>query len=155
MGHAHWALVGAASVLVTLGVIAGGCAEDETDQGLQSEVTGSQICHQHDELDVHCHDLTHGGTADAGGSGGADGAGGTADGEDGLDCVANPGGFGCPCDENTDCKSGYCVPSKQGVNLCTDVCIENCPDGFSCQLVTLGSADPTFLCVETVAVDLV
>ena len=149
MGHAHWALVGAASVLVTLGVIAGGCAEDETDQGLQSEVTGSQICHQHDELDVHCHDLTHGGTADAGGSGGADGAGGTADGEDGLDCVANPGGFGCPCDENTDCKSGYCVPSKQGVNLCTDVCIENCPDGFSCQLVTLGSADPTFLCVET------
>ena len=45
-----------------------------------------------------------------------------------YDC-STPGTPGCPCNENTDCNSGFCVEGPNG-SACTDTCIETCPDGW-------------------------
>jgi len=52
----------------------------------------------------------------------------------------------CPCEENTDCDSGYCVSSPGGM-VCTEPCIANCPDDWSCELISGFGSDSTFLCV--------
>jgi len=54
------------------------------------------------------------------------------------------GEFGYPCNSNSECNSGWCVPSPNG-NICTKTCIEECPDGFACRQLSLG--DPVFLCL--------
>jgi len=63
-------------------------------------------------------------------------------------CVADPGGLLCPCDANTDCNSGYCIPSRTGDQVCTKVCEEECPDGLECRLVSFPGQDATFLCID-------
>ncbi|MFT5430749.1 MAG: alpha-tubulin suppressor-like RCC1 family protein, partial [Myxococcota bacterium] len=66
-----------------------------------------------------------------------------------IDCEATPGAFGCACDQPSDCLGdGFCVPSRTGNNVCTNICIEDCPGGYDCRLVQLGGVDPTFLCIE-------
>ena len=68
-----------------------------------------------------------------------------------VDCEATPGAFTCPCETNADCPGGFCVPSSQGNNICTQFCIEDCApfdDTFVCAFVTLPGADETYLCVE-------
>ncbi len=71
------------------------------------------------------------------------------DAPDGADlCVADPGGLLCPCDNNGDCNSGYCIPSRTGDQVCTKVCEEDCPAGLECQLVTFPGQDATFLCID-------
>ena len=44
------------------------------------------------------------------------------------------GGFGCPCDDKTDCNSGWCVQTPEGY-LCTQTCVEECPQGWECTQV--------------------
>jgi len=51
----------------------------------------------------------------------------------------------CPCEENTDCAEGYCIPSPIG-KICTETCIEDCPDGWSCELLTGLGDDKVYLC---------
>jgi hypothetical protein len=52
----------------------------------------------------------------------------------------------CPCAENTDCETGYCIPSSMG-KVCTDTCIVDCPDSWSCELVSGLGGDTLFLCI--------
>ena len=57
-----------------------------------------------------------------------------------------PGGFGCPCDGSDDCKSGYCVPGPGGGSICTEPCVEECPEDYLCKLLT-GTTDTVYLCL--------
>ncbi len=53
---------------------------------------------------------------------------------------------GCPCEENADCSSGYCVATADG-KVCTETCLSSCPDGWSCTQITNTGTDLTFICV--------
>jgi hypothetical protein len=64
-------------------------------------------------------------------------------------CDEAPGGFLCPCRENDDCNSGFCVPASTGGEVCTKYCLTDCPEGWSCSLVQIPGGDPAFLCLET------
>ena len=63
---------------------------------------------------------------------------------------AEDGGFGCDCESNDDCNSGWCVETPGGY-MCSQTCVEECPEGWTCTLVqdppdTVGvcmSAHPT------------
>ncbi len=52
----------------------------------------------------------------------------------------------CPCTENSACESGYCIQSPEG-KVCTETCVEDCPDDWSCEFVSGFGPDSTFLCV--------
>jgi len=59
----------------------------------------------------------------------------------------------CPCEENIECEEGYCVPSSIG-KVCTETCINECPSGWSCELVSGTGSDTIFLCLpKPLAVD--
>lgn len=62
-------------------------------------------------------------------------------------CILAPGSNFCPCDSAEDCFSSYCIPSRAG-DICSRVCEENCPDGYSCEFVTVAGGDGTNLCVD-------
>ena len=58
------------------------------------------------------------------------------------------GGFGWPCLDNADCLSGYCLnlgPEK----VCSISCIEECPEGWSCEPDMAAMPDIFYLCVPT------
>ena len=55
-------------------------------------------------------------------------------------------GFGEKCKENSDCPSGWCVEGPAG-SVCTQTCLESCPDGWLCKGVTNTGGDVTFICV--------
>ena len=69
---------------------------------------------------------------------------GDADQESGPSC---PGDVNCPCSANSDCNSGFCVPSGDGL-ICAQVCVDDCPDGFSCALLELPGQDATYVCLS-------
>jgi len=52
----------------------------------------------------------------------------------------------CPCVDNGDCDSGYCVQTAEG-KVCTETCITECPVGWICELISGLGADSLFLCV--------
>lgn len=60
--------------------------------------------------------------------------------------------FGCPCDTNEDCESGWCVivDAKTGERRCTMMCLEECPEGWGCKNVGLIGSDPLFLCMPSI-----
>ncbi|MBR56885.1 MAG: hypothetical protein CMH54_02380 [Myxococcales bacterium] len=58
-----------------------------------------------------------------------------------------PGTFGAPCTSNADCADPFCLPSRFG-SICSQSCITDCPEGFICKGIDLGSGDLTFLCVD-------
>jgi len=60
---------------------------------------------------------------------------------------AQKAGPGCPCTENTDCASGWCIEDADGGSVCTQACVENCPAGWACKGVTNVGSDITFICV--------
>ncbi len=62
--------------------------------------------------------------------------------------VLPAGGFGASCDKPEDCESGLCVPAEGG-RVCTQTCIDQCPSGWSCQLLQQPGADPILLCLQT------
>ena len=57
-----------------------------------------------------------------------------------------PADFGCPCSENTDCDSGYCLQGE-GAYLCSKTCVDECPDGFLCLFVQSTCPDCVSLCI--------
>jgi len=74
-------------------------------------------------------------------------------GEDGvaetpLECLESPYGFGCPCQGNDDCLSGYCVEGTDSY-VCTETCMEDCPAGWNCKGLSSAGSDIVFLCVPT------
>ena len=89
--------------------------------------------------------------SDAAGDGinGVDAADGASDGEGdaGDPCLADPKPFFCPCENNIQCDSGYCVAvDEEAVAArCSKTCLDSCPEGWDCRGVS-GQADPTFIC---------
>ena len=57
-----------------------------------------------------------------------------------------PGGLLCTCTDNKDCQSGYCVETGQGM-VCTQECLDECPEGFACRLLSQSGSDATYLCL--------
>lgn len=60
--------------------------------------------------------------------------------------VACPGPAGCPCSENEDCFSGFCLET-QTTRQCAQPCTLSCPDGFACRSVSISSSDVVTMCV--------
>lgn len=67
-----------------------------------------------------------------------------ADGDATGDC---PGDFLCPCKDNTQCFSGYCMDTMDG-GRCSKPCSSDdmCPRGWRCGMIS-GGADPVFVCM--------
>ena len=59
--------------------------------------------------------------------------------------IVDPGGFGMPCSNGSQCTSGYCVPVGDE-SVCTMHCIEDCPDGWECSLDTSAAPDFVYIC---------
>ena len=55
------------------------------------------------------------------------------------------GDFGWPCDEPTECNSGWCIQTAVG-KVCTEACLENCPPSWACSEVSNTGSDTTFIC---------
>ncbi|MBM4395162.1 MAG: thrombospondin type 3 repeat-containing protein [Deltaproteobacteria bacterium] len=59
------------------------------------------------------------------------------------------GGFGWPCEDDPEiCLSGACVPSDQG-KVCTKICLDSCPKGWSCELFQPTGSDPGYFCLQS------
>ncbi len=71
-------------------------------------------------------------------------------GDGATDTVVAAGEFNWPCDSNSECQSGYCVPSAKG-QVCTQNCVDDCPVGWTCSPVELPGEDLTFICVDKTA----
>jgi len=53
---------------------------------------------------------------------------------------------GCKCKGNGDCMSGWCV-LHLGELVCTEECVQECPDGYDCEAVGAGP-DTVFICTS-------
>ena len=61
--------------------------------------------------------------------------------------VPGPAGhLGDPCEGNKDCESGFCVPSDIG-DICTVLCMDDCPEGWNCKGVAYSDPDTIFVCM--------
>ncbi len=59
------------------------------------------------------------------------------------------GHFGAPCTANDECLSGWCIESYQGT-ICTQECLESCPEGYSCRAVMQTYPDAIFICLPNI-----
>jgi hypothetical protein len=66
----------------------------------------------------------------------------------GPTCPGNGNDPGCPCTNNVQCASGYCIPTPKG-QLCTSTCSTTCTEpGFKCVTVAgAGGGDGGNICV--------
>ena len=62
------------------------------------------------------------------------------------DTAISEGGFGSACSDNSECNSGFCVPTSDG-DQCTKTCDSDCPDGWACKPVG-SEGDVTYICVD-------
>jgi Notch 1 len=69
------------------------------------------------------------------------------DGDVDLFCGPSPGPFGCPCEENGDCQSGYCG-FHLGEQICAKECMDQCEPGWNCKPVSAGGADDIYVCIS-------
>ena len=65
----------------------------------------------------------------------------------GSGCEPGTGCFLEPCADGKDCLSGICV-EHMGDNVCSDTCVEECPQGWACQQISTGGPDLQFACVS-------
>ena len=63
-----------------------------------------------------------------------------------AECVETPYAFGCPCQDNGECESGFCVEGTFG-GVCTQQCVEECAEGWHCKGLSGMGPDLIFLCV--------
>ena len=63
-----------------------------------------------------------------------------------AEVVPEKGEFGWPCDSNDECDSEWCVASDKG-SVCTQLCIDDCPKGWSCKQVVNTGGDAVFICL--------
>ena len=59
-----------------------------------------------------------------------------------------PGEFGWPCTFNGECLSGYCLSVGEG-KVCSTMCVEECPEGWSCVQDGNAAPDIIYLCVPS------
>ncbi|MBD90130.1 MAG: hypothetical protein CL940_07320 [Deltaproteobacteria bacterium] len=64
-------------------------------------------------------------------------------------CETGTGCFEDPCGEPEDCNSGICI-QHMGEKVCSKTCSQDCPDGWTCDLVTTG-ADSQYVCTSSFA----
>jgi len=64
-----------------------------------------------------------------------------------TDPCAPPSAPLCPCEEGKDCLSGFCE-LHLGEQLCTQTCLEDCPEGWDCVNSSSGGPDRILLCVS-------
>jgi len=58
--------------------------------------------------------------------------------------------LGCPCEEDLDCASGYCIDARGGGSICSELCDGACSrEGFDCLLLTNAEGDAVRICVES------
>ncbi len=62
-------------------------------------------------------------------------------------CKPGDGCFLDPCEENGECQSGWCV-EHLGDGVCSQLCQEECPPGWSCKPVGAGGPDLSYICVS-------
>jgi hypothetical protein len=62
-----------------------------------------------------------------------------------VDVPPQPGQFGYPCIDGTQCNSGFCVDTPRG-SVCTTTCVQNCPDEWVCKTTSI-AGDPISICV--------
>lgn len=68
---------------------------------------------------------------------------------DQIDIYIEPGTFGYPCEDNSDCLSGFCVDTWNG-KVCTQFCAEECPEaGWTCDLIVNTCPDCQYVCMPT------
>jgi hypothetical protein len=105
-----------------------------------------------------------GGTGGNAGSGGASagtsgaGTGGASAGSAGATAgTAGAGGsgdtglpFGEPCGGDDECESGQCIEGPNGTDICTQPCVDDCPEDFRCAKLS-GSGDDEGYCVPRFA----
>ena len=60
-------------------------------------------------------------------------------------CAEHPGAFGCLCNANDDCLSGFCIFHK-GERICTRDCVGECNPGLECAYWESTGPDPFYLC---------
>ena len=60
----------------------------------------------------------------------------------------NSGEFGSPCEQGSDCNSGYCIELDSG-RVCTELCLQDsdCENGLTCGILTNTGSDVTRLCI--------
>jgi hypothetical protein len=63
-----------------------------------------------------------------------------------LDLPPDPGGFGYPCQTDSQCNSGLCVMTPDG-KQCTIPCQDECPPGWACGLHKPSLPDEVYVCV--------
>jgi len=62
-------------------------------------------------------------------------------------CEPGDGCFLDPCEQGSDCQSGWCV-DHMGDGVCTQFCQEECPPGWACTQVAGTDPDLVFVCVS-------
>ena len=67
---------------------------------------------------------------------------------DGFAAIDDPSCPDCgnPCEEDSECLSGWCVEGPDG-DICTKTCEAECPPGMSCQGVNTGTSEITYVCI--------
>jgi len=65
---------------------------------------------------------------------------------EGVFDLMEQGGFGWPCQDGSDCLSGYCIETLEG-NACTIGCVEDCPQDWSCVQDLSVLPDMVYICV--------
>ena len=63
-------------------------------------------------------------------------------------CGGGAGCFGDPCEEGADCMTGLCMPHL-GDKVCSQTCVEECPVGWDCVLLSGLGPDPMYVCLST------
>ena len=64
-----------------------------------------------------------------------------------LQCDPGEGCFLDKCNDNSQCQSGWCV-EHMGDGVCTQVCQEECPQGWSCKQVGSDGPDVVWVCIS-------
>ncbi len=63
-----------------------------------------------------------------------------------ADSGPEDGQIGAPCEADDECDSGFCITTGDG-RVCTQLCSGECPDGWTCRLLSLPGTDVIELCV--------
>ena len=71
----------------------------------------------------------------------------------GWEFPTEPGSFGSPCQDNSDCLSEFCVQTMEG-KQCAAMCTEECPSGWHCKGLVNQGPDLIYLCVPQDTIEL-
>ncbi len=70
-----------------------------------------------------------------------------ADADEDVDTDEPCGALGCPCLDDDECRSGYCIEGDDDERICTDLCDGDCPEGWTCELLENTEGDAVRLCI--------